>query len=64
MLRDALGENPLYCVACNGEVAPERIGFDERLAEDIACWLSLHRSLYQLWLDSGEYENWAEKKAS
>lgn len=62
MLRDSLGENPLYCVACNGEVAPERIGFDNRLAEDIASWRSIHRSLYLLWLDSGEYENWAAGK--
>lgn len=62
MLRDSLGENPLYCVACNGEVLPERIGFDDRLAEDIAGWRSVHRSLYLLWLDSGEYGHWADEK--
>lgn len=62
MLRDCLSDNPLYCVACNGQVAPERIGFDDRLAEGIAYWRSLHRSLYLLWLDSGEYEDWAADK--
>jgi hypothetical protein len=62
MLRDSLGHNPLYCVACNGEVAPERIRFGDRLAEDIACWRSVHRSLYLLWLDSSEYEIWAAGK--
>jgi len=64
MLRDSLGDNPLYCVACNGEVAPERIGFDAQLAEDIAFWRSVHASLYHLWLDSGEYEEWAKQRLS
>jgi predicted nucleic acid-binding Zn ribbon protein len=62
MLRDSLGDNPLNCVECNGEVAPERIGFDAQLAEDIASWRSVHRSLFCLWLDSGEYENWAAER--
>lgn len=59
MLRDSLSPNPLYCVHCNGEVAPERIGFSETIAEQIAFWRGLFRSLYVLWLDSGEYEQWA-----
>lgn len=62
MLRDSLGNNPLYCVACNGEVFPERIGFDGELAEKIARWRSVYRSLYLLWLDSGEYETWAMER--
>ena len=61
MLRDSLTENPLKCVDCNGEVAPERIGFDERLAEDIAQWRSVFQSLYLLWIDSNEYERWASE---
>ena len=62
MLRDCLSDNPLYCVACNGQVAPERIGFDDRLAEEIAYWRSVYQSLYLLWLDSGEYADWAADK--
>lgn len=62
MLRDELGENPIYCLACNGEVFPEPIGFDERLAEEIAIWRSVHQSLYRLWLDSCEYEIWAAER--
>lgn len=62
MLRDTLTENPLQCVECNGEVAPERICFDERLSDDIASWRGLFRSLYLLWLDSGEYEAWAAER--
>ena len=64
MLRDALNTNPIHCVACNGEVLPERIGFDWRLAEDIASWRSIYQSLYRLWLDSSEYEMWAAEKLS
>ncbi len=54
-----LTENPLCCVQCNGEVPPESIGFDGRLAEEIARWRSVSDALYRLWLDSGEYEAWA-----
>ena len=64
MLRDGLSDNPLFCVACNGEVPPERLGFDARFAEEIANWLSVYDSLYRLWLDSGEYENWAATRLS
>lgn len=57
-LCDTLTENPLQCFDCHGEMAPERIGFDERLADAIAHWRGVHRSLYLLWLDSDEYETW------
>jgi hypothetical protein len=62
ILCDTLTENPLQCLACRGEVAPERIGFEEQLADAIAHWRGLHRSLYLLWLDSGEYESWARDR--
>lgn len=62
ILCDTLTENPFQCLACRGEVAPERIGFDEQLADAIAHWRGLHRSLYLLWLDSGEYESWASDR--
>src|SRR3954451_21552589 len=48
MLRDGLSDNPLFCVASNGEVPPERLGFDARFAEEIASWLSVYDSLYRL----------------
>ena len=35
------------------------MGFDAQFAEEIANWLSAYDSLYRLWLDSGEYEDWA-----
>jgi len=52
----------LYCVICSGEVIPERIGFDAKLADEIASWRSVHQGLYCLWLDSGEYEEWAKQQ--
>jgi hypothetical protein len=64
MLRDGLTDNPLLCVACNGEVPPERVGFGAKLAEEIASWLSVYDSLYRLWLDSAEYEAWASARLS
>jgi hypothetical protein len=62
ILRDGLTDNPLFCVECHGEVPPERLGFDARLAEDIASWRSAYDSLFRLWLDSGEYEPWAKAR--
>ncbi|HKS57695.1 MAG TPA: hypothetical protein VJS12_20525 [Steroidobacteraceae bacterium] len=59
-LAHKLGDNPLYCLTCNGEVAPERIGFDERTTEAVARWNDVYRSIYRLWLDSGSYDAWAE----
>jgi len=57
-----LGNNPVHCLRCNGEVLPEKLAFEERLAEAIASWNSVYGSLYQLWLDSGEYEEWARDR--
>lgn len=58
-LVDRFGENPICCLECRGEVPPERLGFDARLADDLAQWRQLRRALLILELDSGEYEHWA-----
>lgn len=57
-----LGNNPLHCLECNGEIPPENLGFHEKFAEQIASWNTTFGSLYLLWLDSGEYEDWAKEK--
>jgi Zn-ribbon-containing, possibly nucleic-acid-binding protein (DUF2310) len=59
VLQDHLSSVPLACLRCNGEIPPERIGFDADFAERIAFWRNLHRALITLWLDSGDYEDWA-----
>jgi predicted nucleic acid-binding Zn ribbon protein len=56
----ALGYNPIHCMACNLEVPPETYRPDESLCEAIAFWRELYRALYMLWLDSGDYEEWAK----
>lgn len=60
VLQSKLSPNPLSFARCNLEVPPERIGFDERLADFLASWRNFHDSFYSLWLDSGEFEEWAK----
>ena len=56
--------NPLSCARCNLEVPPERIGLDAPLAEAVATWRQFHEAFDTLWLDSGEYEEWAAVQLS
>jgi hypothetical protein len=55
-------ENPIHCLDCNLEVPPERLGLGVELVEALAACQSLIGSLYLLWLDSGEYEEWAYRE--
>jgi hypothetical protein len=59
-LAHKLSDNPIYCATCRGEVAPERIGFDDTTTESIAGWNRVYGAVYTLWLDSGGYEAWAQ----
>lgn len=61
-LMSTLGYNPVHCMKCNLEVPPERMKFDEPTIESIAHWNSLYRSVYTLWLDSQDYEAWAQSQ--
>ncbi len=60
MLQAHLSANPISCIACNLEVPPERVGFSEDIAEELAFWQRFHDCFYFLWLDSGEFEPWAK----
>ncbi len=62
LLIDLLTDNPLHCASCRCEVAPERLQLTENEVESIAQWQSLASALYRLWLDSGEYEDYAKQK--
>lgn len=59
-LMSALGPNPIHCMVCHGEVAPESIPLSPELAERVAAWNSVEDSLLRLWLDSDAYEMWAQ----
>jgi hypothetical protein len=61
-LAHVLSDNPIHCAKCRGEIAPERIGFDDQTTELIAHWNTLFGAMYLLWLDSGTYEGWAESE--
>jgi hypothetical protein len=57
-----LGSNPIHCLNCDGEILPDKLAYDSHVAEEIASWNSVYGSLYRLWLDSGEYEQWARER--
>ena len=59
-LIDMLTDNPLHCSACRNEVDPERIALTIEETEQVAAWFSTASALYRLWLDSGEYEDYAK----
>ena len=62
MLLAALDPNPIRCLKCQGEVPPERLELPRPLAEAIANWARLALAIEALWLDSREYEPWAQKE--
>jgi hypothetical protein len=61
-LVDLLTDNPLHCDSCRKEVDPERLGLSAEETESVAGWLSAASALYRLWLDSGEYEEYAKAR--
>ena len=58
-LKHVFTDNPLNCLYCNGEVPPERIELAPELVDPIARWNRLAGAFYELWLDSGEWEEYA-----
>lgn len=62
LLLDLLTENPIHCANCRGEIDPERLQLTDNEVESIAGWRSVAGALYRLWLDSGEYEDYAKQK--
>jgi predicted nucleic acid-binding Zn ribbon protein len=47
---------------CKNEIDPEALKIDDGLVDDIASWYGVFKSLYSLWLNSGEYEPYAKDK--
>ena len=41
--------NPLHCLHCNSEVAPETVGFPAALASEIADWREFYEALDVIW---------------
>jgi hypothetical protein len=61
-LVDLLSDNPLHCDSCRKEVDPERLALTTEETESVAGWYAAATALYQLWLDSGEYEEYAKAR--
>jgi hypothetical protein len=54
--------NPVHCMLCNLDVPPETLEIPPELVDALAHWRGVCDALYTLWLDSGEYEEWAAAK--
>jgi predicted nucleic acid-binding Zn ribbon protein len=64
VLAPGLSPNPIACADCNLEVPPERLELSEELSEDLADYNSFYGAFELLWLDSGEFEEWARSQLS
>ena len=62
LLVDLLTDNPLHCVVCRNEVDPERLKLTVDETEQVARWIQVRNALYRLWLDSGDYEQYAKAR--
>ena len=62
LLVDLLTDNTLHCSACKREVDPERVQLTAGETEAVARWFSAVAALRRLWLDSGEYEEYAKAR--
>jgi len=60
LLVDLLTDNPLHCDRCRKEVDPERLQLTVEETELVARWFGTAAALYRLWLDSGQYEEYAK----
>lgn len=61
LLVDIMTDNPLHCGRCRKQVDPERLQLTVEETELVAQWFSAASALYKLWLDSGEYEDFARR---
>jgi hypothetical protein len=60
MLMSALSNNPIHCLDCNLEVAPEALPLPEAMVDSVAHWGWVAGAIHTMELDSGPYEHWAE----
>jgi predicted nucleic acid-binding Zn ribbon protein len=58
-LRYAFSEFPLFCTDCTGQVFPSALDLSEDLAQGLVSWRTVYAALYDLWLDSSDYEAFA-----
>ena len=59
LLRYAMSEFPLFCATCTNQLFPDAFSLSEELAGKIVTWRTVFAALYDLWLDSQSYEEFA-----
>ena len=59
---DLLTDNPIHCGVCRNEIDPERLQLTDEEVHEIAHWFSEASALFRLWLNSGEYEQYAKQR--
>ncbi len=64
VLCHALSSNPIRCINCNKELSPERLEPTAEMVEVVVSWRQFYSCFYWLWLDSGEFEEWAYQQLS
>ncbi len=64
VLNAALSQNPIYCVSCNRELPPERVGFSTEEAQGLDYCRAFYNAFFFLWLDCDEFEAWAKAQLS
>jgi hypothetical protein len=62
MLMTALGENPIHCLDCNLEVDPKTLPLPLGMVGEVAHWRWIASAFEALELDSGAYEDLAQRE--
>lgn len=62
MLLTRLGDNPLGCSMCRGEIEPSALPLPLSMVDSVAHWCQLENAFQHLWLDSADYEEFAEQE--
>jgi hypothetical protein len=62
LLMWAIGPNPMHCLHCNGEIEPAALPLPVDLVDPVAHWAMLDGAIEHLELDSGPYEQWAQRE--
>jgi hypothetical protein len=57
-----LSSSPIYCSECRRIVEAEDLNLAPEIVDATYRWQAAFGALYNLWLDSGEYEQWAKDR--
>jgi hypothetical protein len=58
------GLSPIQCALCQGIIATYRLKLQDEVANALWIWDNEYELIYNLWLHSSEYEEWAKSQLS